>query len=337
MSYKQEITAIHVPSIQDATNYTLEFIKKLKPITDFSKIKEETEIFSKQSNNPLNIDLFLRTETQHDIPGIVYLNTLNHKEYFSSGSGFYYWDKEAAYETLLNSTDKHGKTLFMNGIINHKSDIIDYFITNNLDVNSVDYTKRQALYYAAQTNNYSLCKELATRESDLHAVDLYSNTLLHAASSLDYTAHALYKKTALDNYYKTVSFLIDQGLDTNAKDEDGGTPLMAACRQSTVSLEVIKLLIKSGANINEEDNFGFTALLGAIKYNHVDIAKLLLKHGAIITTKIAESIKSEEMANLFSEYIHSMEMDVEGALKARILYILMNNPESEESNQEIPF
>jgi len=334
MSYKPESAAIHVPSIQDSTNYTLKFIEKLKPITDFSKVKEGTKIFSKQSNNPLGFDLFLMTETKDDIPGIVYENTLNHTKYFSSVSGWYYWDKEVAYKTLLDSIDKHGKTLFMNGIINHKTDIIDFFITKNLDVNSVDYTERQALYYAAQTNNYSLCKELVARKSDLHAVDSYSNTLLHAASSLNYLAHALYKETALNNYYKTVSFLIDQGLDVNAKDEDGGTPLMLACRQSTANLEVIKLLIKSGANINEEDDFGFNALLGAIEYNHVDIAKLLLKHNATITTKIVESIKSEEMVSLFDEFIHSMDIDVEGALKARTLFILMNSPESEE---EIPF
>lgn len=334
MSYKQEIRAIHVPSIHDATDYTVEFIKKLKPITDFSKVKEETKIFSKQSNNPLNLDLFLRTEVRDDISGIVYENTLSHEHYFSSTSGWYYWDEESAYETLLDSTDKHGKTLFMNGIISHKSNIIDYFITNNLDVTKVDHTKRQALYYAAQVNNFLLCEELVSRKSDLHAVDSYSNSLFHAASSLDYLAHALHRETALNNYYKTISFLIDQGLDVNAKNDDDETPLMLACRQSTASLNVIELLIESGANINEEDVFGFNALLGAIEHNHVNIAKLLLKHNAVITTKIVESIKSEEMANLFNEYIHSMDMDVEGALRARTLYILMN---TEESEQELHF
>jgi len=59
----------------------------------------------------------------------------------------------------------------------------------------------------------------------------------------------------------------------NAKDEDGGTALMAAaCRGD---IENLKLLLENGADLNVKKKDGSTALTLAVQYGEKGIASLL--------------------------------------------------------------
>ncbi len=54
-----------------------------------------------------------------------------------------------------------------------------------------------------------------------------------------------------------MEYLLSQGADVNAKNDDGVTPLMLA---ATESVDAVKLLVDAGANIDAQDNQGYTAL-----------------------------------------------------------------------------
>ncbi len=86
---------------------------------------------------------------------------------------------------------------------------------------------------------------------------------------------------------KSVQFLLNQGLNVNAVDSYGNTPLIYAVRQRNV--EGVRLLLENGADklIEHENQDGVSALRMVFlnKPNCYDIVKLLLEFGASPDTK----------------------------------------------------
>ena len=83
-----------------------------------------------------------------------------------------------------------------------------------------------------------------------------------------------------------VKALLDEGVDVNTKYRYGVTVLIYACDHG--HLDVVKLLVDRGADVNVKDSFyGATPLMMAVspaqkrKPAHLEIAKLLLAHGAM--------------------------------------------------------
>lgn len=77
---------------------------------------------------------------------------------------------------------------------------------------------------------------------------------------------------------KTVKELIDSGIDINAKDKYGYTPLMIATENN--KSEVVELLLKKGAELNVKNDDGETALMIAAYNNSIKAGKVLIKYGA---------------------------------------------------------
>ena len=73
------------------------------------------------------------------------------------------------------------------------------------------------------------------------------------------------------------------GFNVNAKDEESGTALHVAVSEN--ALEVARLLLTHGADINAKDQHGQTALDLAASNNALEVAGLLLTHGADINAK----------------------------------------------------
>lgn len=59
------------------------------------------------------------------------------------------------------------------------------------------------------------------------------------------------------------------------------TALHAACRAG--NLECVELLVQSGASLEARDSFGRTPLAYAVMYSHSEVAKVLVKRGAVDT------------------------------------------------------
>jgi len=71
-----------------------------------------------------------------------------------------------------------------------------------------------------------------------------------------------------------VKSLLDSGVDVNAKDNKGFSPLHFA-----TSGEVAEILLAQGADVNSKDNFGCTPVHTAAIHGHQEVARVLLDEG----------------------------------------------------------
>ena len=77
-----------------------------------------------------------------------------------------------------------------------------------------------------------------------------------------------------------VSLLLEHGVDPNAKDIHGNTPL----HEATVSernAKIVELLVAHGADVNARNNQGYTPLAVAREWKKQKIADLLIQLGAM--------------------------------------------------------
>jgi ankyrin repeat protein len=84
-----------------------------------------------------------------------------------------------------------------------------------------------------------------------------------------------------------VKVLLEKGANVDAEGSQGGTALIAAACSCAIidmpyTLDAIVLLVEKHANVNARTKDGSTALMGAAGWGRSDIAEFLLNHGAQI-------------------------------------------------------
>ena len=94
-------------------------------------------------------------------------------------------------------------------------------------------------------------------------------------------------QAAKDGNIKAVKQHLAAGVDVNAWDDSGWTPLHYVAH--TGHKEVAELPIANGADVNVKSKFGETPLDLAIGHKHPETADLLRKHGG----KTGEELKAE--------------------------------------------
>ncbi len=82
---------------------------------------------------------------------------------------------------------------------------------------------------------------------------------------------------------EVVKYLVEQGADVNAKDEDGWTVLHAVDEGG--NLEVVKYLVEQGADVNAKGEWGRTALHAVAEGGNLEVLKYLVEQGADVNAK----------------------------------------------------
>jgi ankyrin repeat protein len=93
-----------------------------------------------------------------------------------------------------------------------------------------------------------------------------------------------------DPHAATIALLLEKGAEINARDEDGGTALIAAAGYGL--LGIVEMLLQEGADIEARNNYGSTPLLvaacdcaEATMPDTLDVVKVLLQKGANINAR----------------------------------------------------
>ncbi|MCP4154016.1 MAG: ankyrin repeat domain-containing protein [bacterium] len=136
-----------------------------------------------------------------------------------------------------------------------------------LNVRDID----RMLYKAVGKGNLAEVKELVKKGANIHIKGFYPTLLQNACQ---------------ERFTSVITFLAEQGLDVNAKDRDGHTPLQSVIQQEDLkspskSYEIAVILIKKGADVNVKDKWhDASALHWAVIHNHKELVELLLVNGA---------------------------------------------------------
>ena len=109
-----------------------------------------------------------------------------------------------------------------------------------------DKDRTEILFSSAQSGNVMRIRALMSLEGfDIHSRDPEGNTALHIA--------------AYDSHPDVVRFLVAAGLDVNAENQFGDTPL-AHATLGRKSREIVAFLLSAGADVEHENKNGLTAL-----------------------------------------------------------------------------
>lgn len=131
---------------------------------------------------------------------------------------------------------------------------------------------QEKLYSSAREGNYKKVVEALGKHADIHGRTSRGQTALMLAS-------AAYGKSSLD----AMRFLVDTKSEMEAKDNNGWTPLLYACRNS--QLEAANLLIEGGASIKSRSNDGSTSVMLAARDGGEKLVMDLLAKQAPIDKK----------------------------------------------------
>jgi len=104
---------------------------------------------------------------------------------------------------------------------------------------------------ASQSSDLALMKLLLAYGADPMIATNHNDTALTTAAGIGWVEGVTYEHSAKDNV-EAVRLLLDLGLDPNAANKDGRTPLMGAAMKGRN--EVVQMLVDKGARLDARDN-----------------------------------------------------------------------------------
>ncbi len=158
----------------------------------------------------------------------------------------------------VNQKDDRGRTPLYWAVTKSSPDLAELYLNHGAKLDTHDYHGITPLMHAAEDGKLPVIQLLAARSSkaDLEAKDVDNSTVLHFAAQ---------------NWDDDVCpYFIDKGLDCNAVNNKGNTPLHDACDHH--KYKNIDALLKAGAKVAIENTDGKTPL-DLLKERHSDYDK----------------------------------------------------------------
>ena len=167
----------------------------------------------------------------------------------------------------VNARNVDGRTpLIYAASDSNAEETVELLLQHGADVHATDNEGLSALLIADSAEILDL---LLAAGADPKQTDAQGNTLLHVNSGCDSDHDAFIER------------LFELELDVNARNNDGATPLISACKNYSPGSEFITALLEHGADINARDNKGRTALMHAAANAYYPSAlELLIERGA---------------------------------------------------------
>lgn len=144
-------------------------------------------------------------------------------------------------------------------------EIIAYFVSKGLSLQSTDNEGNGLFNYAAKGGNNSFLKLLVDKGID------YKTKSNKGENAIIFASRGLRRKT---NTLETFKYLASLGINPNVKTTDGETPLHSLASKSK-DLATFKYFVEKGVNVNQTDKNGNTALLLAAYRNDEAIVRYL--------------------------------------------------------------
>jgi len=172
----------------------------------------------------------------------------------------------------------------------NRIDIIEIFIEKGIDINSVNDAGETPLMIYLKNNvpDYETFSYLISRGADFKVKDKQDRNLLHTILEHFRLKSSKLTVDPVENVKKIVSYLVEAGLDINAVDKKGATPIFYLILNEDCSVELIKFMIANGAKCDLRMNGGDNLLhqaCGKQRKNLFDVIKFLVENGVALTDK----------------------------------------------------
>ena len=187
--------------------------------------------------------------------------------------------------TDANHVSSAGHTPLHIAVAKGNIDLVTLLLDQNVNVNYETIDHQTPLHIAVDKGEDAIIQKLLAQKANPRLDDVHGNTSLHLAVQLkqEIKPRFVKLKPALANYYAcsahTVQAIIECGVDVNAKNNRGQTPLWFASIDGQNTF--VKILLDAGADPNITDKHRESCLHAAIHGQcSTETLQEILDHGA---------------------------------------------------------
>lgn len=151
---------------------------------------------------------------------------------------------------------------------------VKLLLAKGAEIDAKDEYGQTALMHAASRGNAAVASALLDNGASVNLTDNKGLTALLYSLDEENMAHGEERETLPARRSEVARrILLAKGVDVNAANQDGETPLIRAVR--VANIDVIKALLAKKADANRSDVFGDTAVTLAYNSDNAEIQKLL--------------------------------------------------------------
>ena len=212
----------------------------------------------------------------------------------------------------INHASKDNTTLLIKAAIEGQYDVMNYLMEKGAAINTKN-NKGQTAYnvvISAFFINDELAMKLIEKGADIEAKNDNGQTLLFIEAEDDHLSKVKYLHSLganidtrdNDNYRPDIHstgmirFLIENGADINARDDDGNTYMCEAIILNDLSLA--SFLVSKGIDLDQNCYFEECPLIKAIEDNNFEFVKFLVENGADVnnTDRYGKNVLERSLA-----------------------------------------
>ncbi|XP_063906156.1 ankyrin-3-like [Zophobas morio] len=177
-----------------------------------------------------------------------------------------------------------------------KEDIFELLIEKGINVNFQNKSGTTALHLACENALCDVAKTLLESGASVNILDTDNNNALHYyVRTLDRNLRKIFNQQweetlqiAPEQGTAAIrTLLVENGVDVNAKNKNGMTPLLLTCTSKYIRCDIVQILLNCGALINlmdEEHNSALHYASNSEEYNQL-IINLLIKNGVDVNAQ----------------------------------------------------